>query len=108
MVRIVGFPKTKIIKSTTQTATTISSAALGLLIITLITTSGVLTAWASDLIGTSGPDTLVGTDYDDNIFGLGGNDAITDGLGSDRIFAGPGNDDIELQGTGRGMMKVKI
>jgi|SRR5829696_6348059 len=99
MGRIVSFPKMKI-KSTIQTAT-ISSAAVGLLIIVLTTTSsGVLNAWAADLIGTSGPDTLDGTNEDDNIYGLGGNDRISDGLGSDKVYAGSGDDILELDGVG--------
>ncbi len=58
-----------------------------------------VSVYAANLIGTSGPDTLVGTDEDDNIFGLGGNDRISDGFGSDEVFAGSGDDTINLEGT---------
>jgi Ca2+-binding RTX toxin-like protein len=67
--------------------------------ITGTTTSGVVSVWAANLIGTSGPNTLVGTDKDDNIVGLGGNDRISDGLGRDKVLAGNGDDRVRLEGT---------
>lgn len=69
------------------------------MIVALTATTGVVSIWAANLFGTSGPDTLVGTDNDDNIYGLGGNDRIRDGFGSDRTFAGSGDDTIRVDGT---------
>src|ERR671918_294976 len=66
----------------------------------VLTTTGLVSVWAANLFGTSGPDMIVGTDNDDKIFGLGGNDRITDGLGSDKIWAGSGNDRVQLEGVG--------
>lgn len=85
----------KITVQTTISTTTISLA----LIIVLTATTGMVSVYAANLVGTSGPDTLTGTNNDDNIFGLAGNDRITDGFGSDNIFAGRGDDMIELVGT---------
>jgi serralysin len=91
------------IKTISQTTIpkTITAALLmtTIIVLTGTTTVGVVSVWAANLFGTSGPDTIVGTDEDDNIFGLGGNDRINDGLGSDKVFAGSGNDRIKVEGT---------
>jgi Ca2+-binding RTX toxin-like protein len=78
---------------------------------------GVVSVWADNFFGTSGPDTIVGTQNDDKIFGRAGNDnlrgeggddyitgnagndEIHDGFGSDKIRAGSGDDSIELIGV---------
>ncbi len=94
---------------------------LGITIITALlplTGLGVVNVWATNLVGTPGPDTLVGTNSDDNIYGLAGNDKLSgrggndniygqegrdtiyDGFGSDKVFGGSGDDTIKLQGTG--------
>jgi Ca2+-binding RTX toxin-like protein len=90
----------KKIKTMSQAATIPRTVALLIIILlTGTTTVGIVSVWAANLFGTSGPDTLVGTDDDDNIYGLGGNDKITDGLGSDKVFAGSGHDRIKVEGT---------
>ncbi len=109
---------TKIKKYTTKTKKPITGA-LTIIIITLLPLPqvGLVSVWAENFFGTSGPDTIVGTDDDDNIFGRGGNDnlsgeggddyirggsgndEINDGLGSDNIRAGSGDDEIELVGV---------
>jgi Ca2+-binding RTX toxin-like protein len=96
MIKLLSFPKREV-KTIVQT---ISSTAAVLLIITITgaTTGGVVSVWAANLIGTSGPDTLDGTDEDDNILGRGGNDIISDGFGSDRVRAGSGDDTIRVEG----------
>ena len=95
---------TKKIKTISQTTIPrkISTVALLTMLIGIITTTGGVSVYAANLIGTSGPDTLVGSNEDDNIFGLGGNDRISDGFGSDKIFAGSGDDTIKLEGTEEG------
>ncbi|MGH9990290.1 MAG: hypothetical protein ACREAS_07630, partial [Nitrososphaera sp.] len=38
---------------------------------------GIVSVWAANFFGTSGPDTIAGTDNDDTIFGLEGNDKLS-------------------------------
>jgi Ca2+-binding RTX toxin-like protein len=77
---------------------------------------GVVSVWADNFFGTSGPDTLIGTENDDKIFGRAGsdnlrgeggddyvtgnagNDEIHDGFGRDKLRGGAGDDRIELVG----------
>jgi Ca2+-binding RTX toxin-like protein len=97
MIKVLSFSKKKV---KTIVKTTSTTTAVLLLIIALTATTSVISVWAANLIGTSGPDTLEGTDDDDFIDGRGGNDIISDGLGSDEILGGRGDDTIELEGTG--------
>ena len=97
----------------TGTALVISVATLLMLSSPVL---GVVSVWAENFFGTSGPDTLIGTENDDKIFGRAGNDnlhgeggddyitgnagndEIHDGFGSDKLRGGAGDDRIELVG----------
>ena len=112
--------RTKIIEYPTRTKNPITIGVGMVTTVLLLLSSplvGVMSVWAANFVGTSGPDTLVGTDEDDDISGRGGNDnlsgeggddyiegnagndEINDGLGSDEVRAGTGDDTIELQGS---------
>lgn len=99
MTKVLNFPKKKV-KTIVQTISSTTAVLLLIIAITGVTTGGIVSVWAANLIGTSGPDTLEGTDEDDHIDGRGGNDIISDGLGSDEILGGRGDDTIEVEGTG--------
>ncbi len=111
-------------KITNNNANTKNPLTITVLIITVTTllllsspVANVVSVWAEDFFGTSGPDNIVGTDEDDNIFGRGGNDdlsgeggddyiegnagndEINDGLGSDKVRAGSGDDTIVVEGV---------
>ena len=107
---------------TTNSIRTVSALAITLttLLMLSLPALGVVSVWADNFFGTSGPDTIVGTENDDKTFGRegndnlsgeggddyiagnAGNDEIHDGLGSDRIRAGSGHDLIVLEGVSQG------
>jgi Ca2+-binding RTX toxin-like protein len=119
MERVPAFAR-KIANNTTNTKYFITLTALVITVATMILLSsplvGVVSVWADNFFGTSGPNTIVGTEDDDKIFGRegndnlrgeggddylegnAGNDEIHDGLGSDNLRGGSGDDKIELVG----------
>jgi Ca2+-binding RTX toxin-like protein len=66
------------------------------LLVVLLTSpfTGLVTVWADNFFGTSGPDTIVDTDNNDKIVGLKGNDNLRGEGGDDYIKGNAGNDEI--------------
>jgi len=78
---------TKITNSTAKTRNPITTTAPliagSTLLLLYSPVVGVVSVWADNFVGTSGPDTIVGTENDDNIFGKRGNDNLIGEGGDD-------------------------
>src|SRR5215207_1997168 len=66
----------------------------GITISLLLLPLTIISMWAANFVGTSGPDTIVGTNDDDKIFGKKGNDNLRGEGGDDYIEGNAGNDEI--------------
>jgi Ca2+-binding RTX toxin-like protein len=121
MQREISFARKNADNKGKTTNSIMTTKALALTVTTVLLLSlpalGVVSVWAANFVGTSGPDTIVGTDDDDKIFGKNGNDilrgeggddyikgnagddAIHDGPGRDKVWGGSGDDRIGLCGV---------
>jgi len=82
----------KIIKSIEKIRNQITITILVVLLTSPFTC--LISVWADNFFGTSGPDTIVGTDNNDKIFGRAGNDNLRGEGGDDYISGNAGNDEI--------------
>jgi Ca2+-binding RTX toxin-like protein len=78
------------------------------IVVILLTSSftGLVSVWADNFFGTSGPDSIVGTNKNDKIFGRAGNDNLRGEGGDDHIEGNVGNDEIH-DGLGNDNMRWK-